>query len=220
MATGKKKMQSELSKTDVKIVVIVLILLVSIAIGFVEFFYLYRPNDEKLVQAQETLAGLQVKLQEAKRVPTQIEHYKQQIDILEGKTTEEGGEDNVELRQEIDLPTILGIVETSASNAKMELKAISMDGNAAYIKGGVIIQSPDAENGDTPEINASAFYRLGISMEVTSVTYEGLTMFLENVEDAGYYLTTSSASLEVGEDGETYSGTIDFYIYSFVSSSK
>ena len=98
-----------------------------------------------------------------------------------------------------------------------------MDGNAAYIKGGVIIPSTnDGENGDgvVEEQTATAFYKLGISMDVTSVSYEGLMQFLETIEDAGYYATTSSASLTLNPEENVYAGALNFYIYSFVSSSK
>lgn len=226
--SGNSKMKSELSKTDIQIVVIVLILLVTIALGVVEYMFWFSPKGEEIDQANQTLAGLQTKVQEAKRVPQQIKSYQQQIDALEGKTSEGGEVEDTELRQEIDVPTILAIVESSATQANLKLSSITMDGNAAYIKGGVIAgeQQPQAPNPDgTTEPDPSApvtgadFYKLGIAMEVTSVTYNDLMQFLGNVEDAGYYITTSSASLST-EDGNIYKGNLNFYIYSFVASSK
>ena len=226
MAGKKINTKSELSKTDVKIVIIVVIFLLAIVIGAVEFLYIYKPNAEKIVETQQTLDGLQIRLDEAKKIPNQIAHYQREIDILEGKTTGEGeGEEgNTELRQELDLPKILSIVETSATASNMKLQSITMDGNAAYIKGGVIIPSTNDQNGEgdgvVEEQTATAFYKLGIAMDVTSVSYEGLMQFLETIEDAGYYATTSSASLTLNPEDNVYAGALNFYIYSFVSSSK
>lgn len=223
MAGKKINTKSELSKTDVKIVIIIVIFLLAIIIGFIEFLYIYKPNAEKITETQQTLDGLQIRLDEAKKIPNQIAHYQREIDILEGKTTGEDGEEgNSELRQELDLPKILSIVETSATASDMKLQSITMDGNAAYIKGGVIIppSTGDGSDGATEEQTASAFYKLGITMDVKSVTYDGLMQFLETIEDAGYYATTSSASLTLDKDNNIYSGTLNFYIYSFVSSSK
>ena len=116
MAGKKINTKSELSKTDVKIVVIVVIFLLAIIIGVIEFLYIYKPNAEKITETQQTLDGLQIRLDEAKKIPNQIAHYQREIDILEGKTTGEDGEEgNSELRQELDLPKILSIVETSAT---------------------------------------------------------------------------------------------------------
>lgn len=221
MAGKKINTKSELSKTDVKIVIIVVIFLLAIIIGVVEFLYVYKPNAEKIAETQQTLDGLQIRLEEAKKIPNQIAHYQREIDILEGKTTGEDGEDNTELRQELDLPKILTIVESSATASNMKLQSITMDGNAAYIKGGVIIPPTTGEGeGASEEQTASAFYKLGIAMDVTSVTYDGLMQFLESIEDAGYYATTSSASLTLNKEQNIYSGALNFYIYSFVSSSK
>lgn len=226
MAGKKINTKSELSKTDVKIVIIVLIFIFAIVIGAVEFMFLYSPNVEEAETLQQTYDGLQLRVEEAKKIPSQIAHYQKEIDILEGKATGEGeeGDGNTELRQELDVPKILSIVETSATSSNMELQSISMDGNAAYIKGGVIIPSsdPNGENGEggTSENVATAFYKLGIAMEVNSVSYEGLMQFLETIEDAGYYVTTSSASLVLDVEKNIYSGSLNFYIYSFVSSSK
>jgi hypothetical protein len=230
MSTKKPKTKSELSKTDVKIVVIVLIFIAAVILSIVEFAFLYKPKTEEIKDTQTTLDSLQVKVEEAKRVPEQITYFQQEIDRLEGKTSEDGTED-AELRQEINVPVILSIVENAANNAKMKLTSIAMDGNAAYVKGGVIegiVQEQEqgaegeegSENEATPEVDASAFYKLGIAMSVDSVTYEGLMKFLENVEDAGYYITTSSAALNTKENvqGVVYEGTINFYIYSFVAS--
>ena len=223
MAGKKINTKSELSKTDVKIVVIVVIFLLAIVIGAIEFLYIYKPNAEKITETQQTLDSLQIRLDEAKKIPNQIAHYQREIDILEGKTTDDGEGGNAELRQELDLPKILSIVETSATASNMKLQSITMDGNAAYIKGGVIIPSTNnGENGDgvVEEQTATAFYKLGISMDVTSVSYEGLMQFLETIEDAGYYATTSSASLTLNPEENVYAGALNFYIYSFVSSSK
>lgn len=224
MAGKKINTKSELSKTDVKIVVIVLIFIFAIIIGVVEFMFLYTPNVEEAETLQQTFDGLQLRVEEAKKIPNQIAHYQREIDILEGKTTDDSGEDNgnAELRQELDVPKILSIVEKSATASNMKLQSITMDGNAAYIKGGVIIPSTDPSNGEegTTENVASAFYKLGIAMDVTSVSYEGLMQFLEAIEDAGYYATTSSASLVLDAENNIYSGSLNFYIYSFVSSNK
>ena len=224
MANGKNnKMKSELSQTDKQIVVIVLVFLVAIFACVAEFLWLYKPAVKELEGLEQTYKGLEVRVNEAKRVPSQIEYYREQIDILEGKTTDdETGETN-ELRQEIDVPTILAIVEESATTANMKLTSIAMDGNAAYIKGGVISGNKNnqgSQNGEQiPEVESSSFYRLGITMDVTSITYDGLMQFLASMEAADYYLTTSSAHLSTG-NGVEYSGKISFYIYSFVSSSK
>lgn len=224
MAGKKINTKSELSKTDVKIVIIVVIFLLAIVIGAIEFLYIYKPNAEKITETQQTLDGLQIRLDEAKKIPNQIAHYQREIDILEGKTTgdDEGDGTNTELRQELDLPKILSIVETSATASNMKLQSITMDGNAAYIKGGVIIPSTNDQNGEgaAEEQTATAFYKLGISMDVTSVSYDGLMQFLETIEDAGYYATTSSASLTLNPEENVYAGALNFYIYSFVSSSK
>jgi len=224
MAGKKINTKSELSKTDVKIVIIVVIFLLAVVIGAIEYLYIYKPNAEKITETQQTLDGLQIRLEEAKKIPNQIAHYQREIDILEGKTTGDGEEGNTELRQELDLPKILSIVETSATASNMKLQSITMDGNAAYIKGGVIIPSTNDQNGEgngvTEEQTATAFYKLGIAMDVTSVSYEGLMQFLETIEDAGYYATTSSASLTLNPEDNVYAGALNFYIYSFVSSSK
>ena len=225
MASGKNKStQSGLSKTDVQILVIVVAFLVTILASVATFVWVYQPMNEELDQLNQTYDGLQFRVEEAKRVPAQISSYRAKIDELEGQTTEDEGAETDELRKEIDVPTILAIVEQSATDADMKLSRIAMDGNAAYIKGGVVggVQPDKKDEGDeieTPEVNASSFYRLGISMDVTAVNYSGLMQFLANMEDAGYYLTTSSAALNT-QDGTTYTGSINFYIYSFVASNK
>ena len=48
MAGKKINTKSELSKTDVKIVIIVVIFLLAIVIGAIEFLYIYKPNAENL----------------------------------------------------------------------------------------------------------------------------------------------------------------------------
>ena len=88
MAGKKINTKSELSKTDMKIVIIIVIFLLAIIIGFIEFLYIYKPNAEKITETQQTLDGLQIRLDEAKKIPNQIAHYQREIDILEGKTVE------------------------------------------------------------------------------------------------------------------------------------
>ena len=168
MAGKKINTKSELSKTDVKIVIIVVIFLLAIVIGAVEYLYIYKPNAEKIVETQQTLDGLQIRLDEAKKIPNQIAHYQREIDILEGKTTGEGEEGNTELRQELDLPKILSIVETSATASNMKLQSITMDGNAAYIKGGVIIPSTSFKQSST------AFTHDGQCMPTTLISFSAI----------------------------------------------
>jgi hypothetical protein len=220
MANSTSKTKSELSKNDLKILVIVLMVIITVLGCLAEIMFWSKPTAEELTKAEQTYETLLPKVDEAKRVPDQILYYRNEIAILEGRETD-GSEDDVELRQEIDVPTILTIVESSASAAKLQLTSIAMDGNAAYIKGGIIqgeITNPSNEV--MPEESVSSFYKLGVSMQVKTVTYDGLMQFLQNVEDAGYYITTSSASLTSNDGGKTYSGTLNFHIYSLVATSK
>jgi hypothetical protein len=178
----------------------------------------YEPMVDEYAKLEKTLSSLDVKVKEAKRVPAQIADYQAKIEELEGKTTDDDTGEIAELRQEIDVPTILAIVEQSASSSEMKLSSIAMDGNAAFIKGGVISGGQQMPSDGIASGNNS-FYRLGIALSIESVTYEGLMSFLQSMEDANYYLTTSAAKLRLQADG-SYNGAINFYIYSFVSAKK
>lgn len=218
MASKKISSKSELSKNDVKIVVIVVIFIVAIIIGAVEIMFLYSPKSLEAKSLQDTFDSLQVKVEEAKRVPNQIASYRTQIEQLEGKTFGDE-EETPELRQEIDVPTILQIVENAAASSEMKLKSVTMDGNAAYIKGGLSIAGGTTEDG-TAENTSVAFYKLGVALDVDAVSYDGLMNFLSTFEDAGYYVTTSKASLEYDKVSGAYKGPLNFYVYSLVSSKK
>ena len=189
MAGKKLNTKSELSKNDIKIVVIVLVFLLAIIIGAVEIMFLYSPKVEEAEALQQTLDSLQLKVTEAQKVPQQITMYRNRIEELEGRTSEDG-EETPELRQEIDVPKILSIVENAASTSNMQLKSVMMDGNAAYIKGGIVLGNDGNTSG---AVENTAFYKLGVALQVEAVSYEGLMQFLSYVEEAGYYVTTSSA---------------------------
>lgn len=207
------KSKSELSKKDWKIFSVVLIIFLTVVIVAIIGAFPIRTALKDIEAAQGTITELEPKVQEALKVPSDIAYYESQIAILSGQKTE----DNVEIPElgmKLDVPTILTIIENSARGANLNFTSLTMDGNASYVKGGLL----PSESGEQQE-DASGFLKLGLSMQVSSVDYAGLMKFLENVEDAGYYVTTSECSLATNESGNIYNGTLKFYIYSVMRES-
>lgn len=216
-----QKLKSELSATDTKILVIVLILVAAFIVGILEYCFVFTPYSKDYDDIQTKIETLQPKLKEAEAVPGQIVTLQRQIDALMGKTNDESDKQTEEgLNEVLDVPSILAIVEKSATDAGLELQSITMDGNAAYVKGGVISgMNPGTENGQGAQMQQSGgFAKLGISLVVNKVTYDGLMDFLHNLEEAGYYLTTVKTNLKSGGQDSVYNGTIDFAIYSYNTS--
>ena len=219
-----QKFKSELSATDTKILIIVLILIVAFIVGIAEYFLLFKEYDKDNNDIQTKITSLQPQLKEAEAVPGKIATIQKQIDALMGKTNNEDDKQTEEgLNEILDVPTILAIVESSASSAGVDLSSITMDGNAAYIKGGIIagMNPGNAENGGTQVQPSGDFAKLGIALVVNKVTYEGLMDFLANLEEAGYYLTTVKTNLKaIDSSPGSYSGNINFSIYSYNTSKK
>ena len=97
----------------------------------------------------------------------------------------------------------------------IEFEEISFNGNASFVKGGLI----EKEDGTTEEIvNAENFYLLEIKLQSIS-NYSQLLSFLGSCERSGYYVTVDHIAIaDEKSNGARLEGEVQVNFYSIVSS--
>jgi len=201
---------SKMSKLEKKLAVIILmivsaglaVLLVSVFIG--------KPNNAEIESLNKEIISLSDKVEEAKKAPALIVSYKEKINMLIGGSEESS---NL-LNKKIDVPDILQIIESSAASSGVQFEEISMNGNASFVKGGLI----EKENGTQEEIvNTENFYLLEIKMKTVS-DYVQLWNFLKGCEDSGFYVAVDHIAVaDTQTAGARLAGEVQINIYSLIA---
>lgn len=201
---------SKMSKLEKKLAVIILmivstglaVLLVSVFIG--------KPNNAEIESLNKEIVSLADKVEEAKKAPALIVSYKEKINMLIGGSEESS---NL-LNKKIDVPDILQIIESSASSSGVQFEEISMNGNASFVKGGLI----EKEDGTKEEIvNTENFYLLEIKMKTVS-DYVQLWNFLKGCEDSGFYVAVDHIAVaDTQTAGARLAGEVQINIYSLIA---
>lgn len=169
-----------------------------------------KPNAREINSLNTEIESLADKVEEAKKAPALIVSYQNKINALIG-----GSEENSNLlNKKIDVPTVLNMIENSAATSGLGIGEISFNGNASFVKGGLI----EKEDGTTTEIvNTENFYLLEIKLKIQS-GYAQLWNFLKSCEGAGYYITTDHISVSASKNsGTMLDGEIQVNIYSIVN---
>jgi hypothetical protein len=201
---------SKMSKLEKKLAVIILmivstglaVLLVSVFIG--------KPNNAEIESLNKEIVSLADKVEEAKKAPALIVSYKEKINMLIGGSEESS---NL-LNKKIDVPDILQIIESSAASSGVQFEEISMNGNASFVKGGLI----EKEDGTKEEIvNTENFYLLEIKMKTVS-DYVQLWNFLKGCEDSGFYVAVDHIAVaDTQTAGARLAGEVQINIYSLIA---
>jgi len=201
---------SKMSKLEKKLAVIILmivsaglaVLLVSVFIG--------KPNNAEIESLNKEIISLSDKVEEAKKAPALIVSYKEKINMLIGGSEESS---NL-LNKKIDVPDILQIIESSAASSGVQFEEISMNGNASFVKGGLI----EKEDGTQEEIvNTENFYLLEIKMKTVS-DYVQLWNFLKGCEDSGFYVAVDHIAVaDTQTAGARLAGEVQINIYSLIA---
>lgn len=202
---------TKMTKLEKKIATIILTVFLVGVIGVALHFFVFQPNDAQIETLNNEIESLADKVEEAKKAPALIVSYQNKINALIG-----GSEENSNLlNKTIDVPDILRIMETAAAGSGVEFEEISMNGNASFVKGGLI----ENEDGTTTEIiNAENFYLLEMKLKTIS-SYDELWRFIKSCEDSGYYVTVDH--IAIGDDetvGYRLKGEVQINFYSLVSS--
>ena len=200
----------KMTKLEKKILTIILIVVCVALVGLLLKFFIYKPNSEQITKLESEIEALSEKVEEAKKAPALIVSYKEKINALIGGTEENS---NL-LNQIIDVPDILRIVEKSAANSGLEIDEISMNGNASFVKGGLI----ENEDGSVEEIVvADNFYLLEMKLKTAS-DYSQLWNFLKSCEDCGFYVTVDHIAIsDAKTEGMRLEGDVQINFYSIVS---
>ncbi len=201
---------SKMSKLEKKLAAIILmivstglaVLLVSVFIG--------KPNNAEIESLNNEIVSLADKVEEAKKAPALIVSYKEKINMLIGGSEESS---NL-LNKKIDVPDILQIIESSAASSGVQFEEISMNGNASFVKGGLI----EKEDGTKEEIvNTENFYLLEIKMKTVS-DYVQLWNFLKGCEDSGFYVAVDHIAVaDTQTAGARLAGEVQINIYSLIA---
>lgn len=201
---------SKMSKLEKKLAVIILmivstglaVLLVSVFIG--------KPNNAEIESLNKEIVSLADKVEEAKKAPALIVSYKEKINMLIGGSEESS---NL-LNKKIDVPDILQIIESSAASSGVQFEEISMNGNASFVKGGLI----EKEDGTKEEIvNTENFYLLEIKMKTVS-DYVQLWNFLKGCEDSGFYVAVDHIAVaDTQTAGARLAGEVQINLYSLIA---
>ena len=119
------------------------------------------------------------------------------------------------MNQVIDVPDILRLIENAAASSRVEFEEISMNGNASFVKGGLI----ESEDGTTTEIvNAENFYLLEMKLKVIC-NYDQMWKFLKECENSGFYVTVDHIAISDNESKDfCLEGEMQINFYSLVSS--
>ena len=171
----------KMTKLEKKIATIILMVVMVAIVGVALQFFIYKPNTEQIDTLTNEIESLADKVEEAKKAPSLIVAYQNKINALIG-----GSEENSNLlNQVIDVPDTLRLIENAAASSGVEFEEISMNGNASFVKGGLI----ENEDGTTSEIvNAENFYHLEMKLKVIC-DYDQMWNFIKECEDSGFYVT-------------------------------
>ncbi len=203
---------SKMTKLEKKIATIILFVVVIGIIGVALQFFVYKPNNEQIETLTNEIDSLADKVEEAQKAPSLIVSYQNKINALIG-----GSEENSNLlNQVVDVPDILRLVENAAASSGVQFEEISMNGNASFVKGGLI----ENEDGTTTEIvNSENFYLLEMKLKL-SCNYNQLWDFLKACEDSGFYVTIDHVAISDDKtDGLLLEGEVQVNFYSLISSS-
>lgn len=201
----------KMTKLEKKIATIILMVVVVAIIGVALQFFIYKPNTEQIDTLTNEIDSLADKVEEAKKAPSLIIAYQNKINALIG-----GSEENSNLlNQVIDVPDTLRLIENAAASSGVEFEEISMNGNASFVKGGLI----ENEDGTTSEIvNAENFYLLEMKLKVIC-DYNQMWNFLKECEDSGFYVTVDHIAISNEKtEGLRLTGEMQINFYSLVSS--
>lgn len=201
---------NKMSKLEKRIATIVLIGVAVILTGVLLQSFIYKPNTEQISSCEAEIKSLAEKVEEAKKAPALIVSYREKINALIG-----GSEENSNLlNKTIDVPDILRIVEDAGRTSGVEFNEISMNGNASFVKGGLI----ENEDGTEAEIvNAEQFFLLEMKLKVVS-NYQQLWDFLNKCEDSGFYVTVDNMAIGRSEGcGTRLEGDVQVNFYSIVN---
>ena len=201
----------KMTKLEKKIATIILMVVMVAIVGIALQFFIYKPNTEQIDTLTNEIESLADKVEEAKKAPSLIVAYQNKINALIG-----GSEENSNLlNQVIDVPDTLRLIENAAASSGVEFEEISMNGNASFVKGGLI----ENEDGTTSEIvNAENFYLLEMKLKVIC-DYDQMWNFIKECEDSGFYVTVDHIAVS-NEKTENLrlAGEIQINFYSLVSS--
>lgn len=201
----------KMTKLEKKIATIILMVVMVAIVGVALQFFIYKPNAEQIDTLTNEIESLADKVEEAKKAPSLIVAYQNKINALIG-----GSEENSNLlNQVIDVPDTLRLIENAAASSGVEFEEISMNGNASFVKGGLI----ENEDGTTSEIvNAENFYLLEMKLKVIC-DYDQMWNFIKECEDSGFYVTVDHIAVS-NEKTENLrlAGEIQINFYSLVSS--
>ncbi len=200
----------KMTKLEKKILNIILIAVCVALVGILLQFFIYKPNNQQITKLESEIETLSEKVEEAKKAPGLIVSYKEKINALIGGTEENS---NL-LNQVIDVPDILRIIENAAASSGVEFDEISMNGNASFVKGGLI----ENEDGSVEEIVvADNFYLLEMKLKTAS-DYTQLWNFLKTCEDCGFYVTVDHIAIsDAKTEGMRLEGDLQINFYSIVS---
>ena len=200
-----------MTKLEKKIATIILMVVMVAIVGVALQFFIYKPNAEQIDTLTNEIESLADKVEEAKKAPSLIVAYQNKINALIG-----GSEENSNLlNQVIDVPDTLRLIENAAASSGVEFEEISMNGNASFVKGGLI----ENEDGTTSEIvNAENFYLLEMKLKVIC-DYDQMWNFIKECEDSGFYVTVDHIAVS-NEKTENLrlAGEMQINFYSLVSS--
>ncbi len=204
---------NKMSKLEKKIATIVLSVVIVALVAVLTVVFICNPNTEQAESLNAEIESLADKVEEAEKAPMLIVTYKAKIDELIGGSPENS---NL-LNNRIDVPNILSIVEKAAASSRVEFEEISMNGNASFVKGGLI----ENEDGTTEEIvNAENFYLLEIKLKTVS-DYNQLWNFLKSCEDCGFYATVDHIAISNDKTSSgKLAGEIQVNFYSIVKNEK
>ena len=201
----------KMTKLEKKIATIILMVVMVAIVGVALQFFIYKPNTEQIDTLTNEIESLADKVEEAKKAPSLIVAYQNKINALIG-----GSEENSNLlNQVIDVPDTLRLIENAAASSGVEVEEISMNGNASFVKGGLI----ENEDGTTSEIvNAENFYLLEINLKVVC-DYDQMWNFIKECEDSGFYVTVDHIAVSNEKmENLRLAGEMQINFYSLVSS--
>ena len=201
----------KMTKLEKKIATIILMVVMVAIVGIALQFFIYKPNTEQIDTLTNEIESLADKVEEAMKAPSLIVAYQNKINALIG-----GSEENSNLlNQVIDVPDTLRLIENAAASSGVEFEEISMNGNASFVKGGLI----ENEDGTTSEIvNAENFYLLEMKLKVIC-DYDQMWNFLKECEDSGFYVTVDHIAISNEKtEGPRLTGDMQINFYSLVSS--
>lgn len=199
-----------MNKLEKTIAGIVLTVVLTGLFAILIHIFVGKPNAREINSLNTEIESLADKVEEAKKAPALIVSYQNKINALIG-----GSEENSNLlNKKIDVPTVLNMIENSAATSGLGIGEISFNGNASFVKGGLI----EKEDGTTTEIvNTENFYLLEIKLKIQS-GYAQLWNFFKSCEGAGYYITTDHISVSATKNsGTMLDGEIQVNIYSIVN---